>query len=99
LLIILDKNSKRPLAGYAVFNEAFIDYKYAYFQSQVATFVHEVLHALYFHPILFTLFPKNKYGESYLFRDKKNIWKMRGDNILSAIRSHYKCSTIDGGKR
>jgi hypothetical protein len=85
------------LAGFAVFNEAYIHYDQGDFQAQVATFVHEVLHALYFHPSLFSLFPKNSQNESYLFQDSNSIWKMRGDTILAQIKSHFSCSTIDGG--
>ena len=86
------------MAGYAVFNEAYIEYDNGDYKAQVATFVHEVLHALYFHPALFEKFPKNSQGQSYLFQDSNGIHKMRGDTILSKIKSHYNCSTIDGGK-
>jgi hypothetical protein len=85
------------LVGYAVFNEAFISYDNGDYQGQVATFVHEVLHALYFHPVLYRSFPKNRNGDSFLFRDAQGKFKIRGDNVLRYIRGHFGCDNIDGG--
>jgi hypothetical protein len=85
------------LVGFAVFNEAYIEYDNGDYKAQVATFVHEVMHALFFHNHLFTLFPQNSSNESFLFEDSDGKHKMRGDNILAQTRSHFNCSTIDGG--
>lgn len=93
----IDSQTNRPLVGFAVFNEYYIKYDSGSFTSQVATFVHEVLHALFFHPKLFALFPKNSKNESFLFKDSKGVSKMRGDSILSQIKEHFNCSSIDGG--
>ena len=59
-----------------MFNEAFIEYIDGNYKSHVSTFVHEVLHALYFHPKLFKNFPNNSNGESFLFKDNNGIHKM-----------------------
>ena len=85
------------MVGYAVFNEHYIKYNNGNYQGQVATFVHEVLHALYFHPALFRLFPNNNRGQSYIFEDNQGTFKLRGNNILRFIRQHFSCPNIDGG--
>jgi hypothetical protein len=91
-------NSFRPLVGFAVFDEAHINYSADYFQEHVSTFVHEVFHGLFFNPILFQNFPLNSAGETFLFQDSNGIWKLRGDNVLKAAREHFNCPSIDGGR-
>jgi hypothetical protein len=86
------------LVGFAMFNEPYVEYDNGDYKAQIATFVHEVLHALYFHPGLFDLFPKNSQDQSFLFQDSNNIYKIRGDTVLSQLKSHFNCSTVDGGK-
>jgi hypothetical protein len=81
-----------------MFNEPFISYDDGNFQSQIATFVHEVLHALWFHPALFERFPNNSSGDSFLFQDSDGKHKLRGDNILEQVKEHFNCSTVKGGK-
>lgn len=86
------------MVGYASFNEALISYDDGNPQAQIATFVHEVLHALWFHPGLWQRFPNNSAGESFLFKDTAaNFYKLRGDSIMSQIKSHFDCSTTNGG--
>lgn len=80
-----------------VFNEAYVSYDNGDYKAQISNFVHEVLHALYFDPDLFNYFPKNSSGETFLFQDSNGIYKMRGDATLSELRSHFNCSTVDGG--
>ena len=81
-----------------MFNEAYIKYSNGDYRAQTANFIHEVLHALYFEPDLFQLFAKNSNGDSFLFKDANNKWKVRGTSILQTARNHYGCSTLDGGK-
>ena len=92
-----DDTTNRPLVGFAMFNEPFVEYDNGDYVAQIATFVHEVLHALYFHPGLFELFPKNSSDESFLFKDSNGVFKLRGDTILKEVQSHFNCSTVDGG--
>lgn len=93
-----DEKTKRPLAGYAMFNEYYVSFDNGDYKAQISNFVHEVLHALYFEPDHFKNFPSNKAGESFLFQDSNKVYKLRGDNILAEIRNHYNCPTIDGGE-
>jgi hypothetical protein len=81
-----------------MFNEPFVEYDNGDYKAQIATFVHEVLHALYFHPGLFEIFPQTSAGLSFMFEDN-GVYKLRGDTILKSIQSHYNCSTANGGKR
>lgn len=94
-----DESTKRPLAGYAMFNEHYVSYDNGDYKAQISNFVHEVLHALYFEPDHFKNFPANQAGESFLFQDAKGVYKLRGDSILAQIRSHFACSSADGGTR
>jgi hypothetical protein len=80
-----------------MFNEHYVSYDNGDYKAQISNFVHEVSHALFFEPLLFKKFPNNSSGETFLFQDSNNNWKLRGDNILKEIRNHYNCSTIDGG--
>lgn len=94
-----DDKTHRPLVGIAIFNESLVKFDNGNSQAQVATFVHEVLHALYFHPKLFIHFPRNSDNQSFMFRDDKGIWKLRGDNVLYFLRRHLDCPSADGGTR
>ena len=86
----------RPVAGYARFNTNYLDYSEGKFKNNVATFVHEVFHAIFFHPWLFeNKFPPNSSNQSFLFLEN-NQYKIRGDNILSQIRNHFSCPTVTG---
>ena len=82
-----------------MFNEDYIKYDDGDVNAQIATFVHEVLHVLYFHKNSFENFPKNSAGESFMFKDSAGAWKLRGDEIMKQAKSHYGCSTLDGGKK
>jgi hypothetical protein len=67
------------------------------FKNQISVFVHEVLHALVFDPSAWQNFPNNSSGETFLFKDTDNRYKLRGDNILKLVRDHYNCPTATGG--
>lgn len=97
LIISENGNTGRPLVGFAMFNEYYINPAGSHFGGQLATTVHEILHALSFHPALFQIYPNNSSGETYVFQDGAGKWKMRGDNVLNEIRTHFGCSTADGG--
>jgi hypothetical protein len=87
------------MVGYVVFNEAKVSYDNGVYENQISVFVHEVLHALFFHPVLFEYFPNNRFGESFLFRDLKDgVYKLRGDNVMKAIQNHFGCKDFNGGK-
>ena len=70
----------------------------------MATFVHEVIHALFFSPDLFKDFPANSNGDSFHWiitdpnNDQNKTYKVRGDTILQQIRTHFNCPSIDAGK-
>lgn len=83
--------------GYVIFNEDKVEYDDGKVEVQVATFVHELLHCLYFHPKLFDHFPDTRSGKPYMFEDDNEDFKLRGNNILNQVRSHFDCDEIDGG--
>lgn len=87
-------SNKRPFAGFAVFNEPFVSYDDGDIRAQIATFVHEVLHALYFHPGLFAEFPANAAGEEVLFQDAESKWFLRGDALKAKAKEHFGCNSI-----
>ena len=85
------------MVGYTRFNEKYLDYKKRSYKKNLSTFIHEVMHALFFHPSLFKyVFPDNQ-GQPFLFEDTDGYFKIRGPNILQQIRSHYNCPTVNGG--
>jgi leishmanolysin len=92
----LDQETSRPVAGFIIFNEAKVTYTDGNYSAQLDTFVHEALHTLYFHPLLFKIFPKNANNESFLFQDNDSTWKMRGDTILREAREYFDCPTMNG---
>jgi leishmanolysin len=95
-LCAIDQDTFRPVAGFIIFNEAKISYTDGNFGGQLDTFIHEALHTLYFHPLVFQNFPKNSQNESFLFKDTNSVWKIRGDNILREARNYFGCETMNG---
>lgn len=92
----LDQDTRRPVAGFIIFNEGKVSYTNGDYYAQLSTFIHEVLHALFFHPTLFKTFPKNSNGKSFLFQDVDSKWKIRGDTILKVSRDYFDCQTLNG---
>ena len=92
-----DSQSGRPLVGYVVLNEDKLAYDDGKYHTHVSTFVHEVLHALYFHPKAFRLFPPNKSGQPFLYEESDGRGYLQGDNIVRQARDHYGCDAIDRG--
>lgn len=74
-----------------MFNQSHISYDNGDYRAQIATFVHEFLHAMYFHPSLFEQFPDNKDGASFIFKDSSGVWKLRGDTIMDVAKDHFNC--------
>lgn len=96
--LFLDEDTRRPLAGIAVFNENFMNYKTRYYKDDVATFVHEIMHALFFSDYLFkSSFPTYN-GQSYYYDAGDGFAKLRGKHILETIREFFNCPTAEGGK-
>jgi hypothetical protein len=92
----LEQEQGRPVAGFIVFNEAKVSFEDGDYNAQVDTFMHEVLHTLFFHSFLFKSFPDNNNGESFLFQDSDTIWKMRGDTVLGLARQFFGCPSLNG---
>ena len=92
-----DTDSKRPLAGFTVINEHYIDYNTTDYKNDVSTLVHEIMHAMFFDPVLF----ENDYpmynGNPFYFVDN-NTPKIQGAATLDVLRSHFNCPTADGSK-
>lgn len=99
----LEYGSKRPNVGFAVFNPYYIDPSKGKLDNDVATYVHEVLHALVFSSQLWANFPKvktrNRYNRyDYLpqyFVDTKGHHYLRGPNLLKAAQDHFGCKSLD----
>lgn len=85
------------MVGIARFNTKYSNYQRGEFRSHVATFAHEVMHAIFFHPTLFRYYFPDSNGQSFLFQDSNGFYKIRGQHILQQIRDHFNCPSIDGG--
>lgn len=89
----LDKYSSRPIVGLAVFNPYYLDAGAGKLDNDVATYVHEVLHALVFSSQLWNLFPKVN-GENQYFVSNGYHY-LRGPHLLGTVRSHFGCPSLD----
>ena len=65
--------------------------------SQISTFVHEILHVLYFPPKLFQDFLPNSEGKPFLYENDDKIGYIQGNNIVREAREHYDCFSINKG--
>ena len=81
-----------------VFNEDQVSFSDGKYQMHISTFIHEVLHALYFHPKAFEHFPPNKNGKPFLYKHSDGIAYIQGDNIVREAKRHFGCETLDKGK-
>lgn len=93
-----DKKTHRPLVGYAIFNEASMAFDDGKLQVHVSTFVHEVLHALYFHPKAFEHFPVNSSGQKFLVEEPPGKGFLQGDALVREARRHFGCGLLERGK-
>lgn len=66
-------------------------------RSHISTIIHEVLHALFFSPGLYPNFKKNSKGETFIFKDDTNRYRMRGDTIVAEAKKHFGCDSIESG--
>lgn len=100
----MENGTNRPNVGLAVFNPFYIDPSKGKLDNDVATYVHEVLHALVFSSQLWKKFPKTKARKSqYVVSNGKHY--LRGDHLLKTVRDHFGCQGIpavpledDGGE-
>jgi hypothetical protein len=97
LFDFLDTKTNRPLVGYVILNEHYVSYEDGNYKNQISTFIHEVLHALYFDPSAFQYFPNTKNGEKFMVTDEDGIGYLQGDMILKTAREHFNCPTIKSG--
>ena len=90
-----ERRTGRPNVGLAVFNPYYLNPGEGKLDNHVATYVHEVLHALGFSSQLWKTFPLNKNGQKqYVVSNKKHY--LRGDNLLNTVRDHFDCQKIQG---
>ena len=96
-----EKGTKRPNVGLAVFNPYYLDPNKGKLDNDIATYVHEVLHALVFSSQLWANFPlvidykKRKRVEQY-YIDDYGIHRLRGENLLAVVKDHFGCDDIEG---
>ena len=90
----LDKNTSRPTVGLAVFNPYYLNPGSGKLDNDVATYVHEVLHALVFSSQLWKRFPKVNGMSQYYIEDGYHY--LRGPNLLNTVRSHFNCPSLNG---
>ena len=89
----LEQGTNRPNVGLAVFNPYYLNPNSGKLDNDVATYVHEVLHALVFSSQLFKRFPPYN-GKSQYFISNGNHY-LRGPNLLQTARQHFGCNQIN----
>ena len=87
------------MVGFASFNEKYIYYNNGAYKYNISFILHKFMNTMFFHPWLFeNVYPSHN-GETFIFEDVNDgIYKLRGSNILSAIREHFACPSAVGGK-
>jgi hypothetical protein len=91
---LMEKGTLRPNVGFAVFNIKYLDPAKGNLDNDVATYVHEVLHALVFSGELFKNFPPTKAGKAqYVVKNGRHY--LRGDNLMAVARDHFQCYDKD----
>lgn len=94
---MIEKTNGRPLVGFIVLNESFIDYNSRDYNSDLNVFVHELFHTIFFDPELFAQhYPAHSDGPFYF--DDSGTKKLRGTACLSVLRSHFNCPSANGSK-
>ena len=100
----MERGTNRPNVGLAVFNPYYLKPENGKLDNDVATYVHEVLHALVFSSQLWKKFPLTRAGKKQYVISKDKHY-LRGDNLLSTVRDHFGCQGIpavpledDGGE-
>jgi hypothetical protein len=76
-----------------VINEHYINLQKNNLQADISTVVHEILHALYFHPNLFKIYPKNYLNENFYYQENSQIY-LRGANLIKTAKKHFDCPTL-----
>lgn len=64
--------------------------------ADVATVTHEILHALFFHPILFRTYPINFLNEPF-FEQTSNLTFLTGTHLINEARHHFACPNLQRG--
>ena len=88
----LDSANGRPLVGFTVFNDYYLDIKKGKSDNDIATYVHETLHALVFSSTLWKFFPKVN-GKDQYFLSGGNHY-LRGPTLVSTAREHFACDKL-----
>lgn len=76
-----------------------MDFKDNSYLSLIDTFVHEVLHTLFFEPEIFEGFPGDSKGAGFLYRDGSGRSWVVGDSIRETVQKHFQCANVKGGRR
>lgn len=75
-------------------NEHFLDLQQPNLVSDVATIVHELLHALFFHPFLFEVYPPNAQNKPFLIREPGRVF-LQGTQLVETARAHFGCPSLE----
>ena len=89
----LDGQTRRPTVGFAVVNPYYMKHDAGKLDNDVATYVHEVLHALVFSSQLWKNFPKVNGMDQYFIQNGDHY--LRGPNLVKTVQNHFGCSSID----
>lgn len=89
----LERDTKRPNTGLAVFNPHYLDPGKGKLDNDVATYVHEVLHALVFSNQLWAKFPPVNGQPQYFVKGGQHY--LRGKWLLQTARDHFDCQDIN----
>jgi hypothetical protein len=95
--LIADSETSRPIVGWTVVNEHFIDVGKGNMIADVATIVHEILHALFFHPYLFQKYPVNLDDQPFYIQESDVVY-LQGTSLVQVAREHFNCPSLQRSK-
>ena len=88
----LDRSSGRPLVGFTVFNDYYLKVDNGKSDNDIATYVHETLHALIFSSTLWKFMPKVNGLDQYFIHDGNHY--LRSPILVNEARKHFNCPQI-----
>ena len=88
------KDNKRTVGGSLIFNVLHGEPTINPVDGIITTMIHEIFHAIFFDILLFPFYPKNKLGQSAVYKDKRGTIRIRSDTFIEVARKHFNCKYL-----
>ena len=88
-------DTKRPIAGYVIFNVAKLTITEQKLEFNLNIMVHEMMHLIGVHKDLYKTFPLNSKGQTVLEETSEGQMFYRGDEFVKVSREHFNCENLE----